>query len=105
MGRRVLLRWLAWFAVANGGLGALVGVRYLWLYDWPTGALGIGYPLLAFVGHFALLAFLCVFLPAASLTLVWPNRRAVVALSVASATAMLTLLVLDTNVFVLRELR
>ena len=40
-----------------------------------------------------------VFLPAAVLTVVWPRRRAVVGLAVVTAAAMLTLLVLDANVF------
>jgi uncharacterized protein len=97
--RRSLLRWLAWFTAANSGCAGLVGVRYLWLYDWPSDAIGIGYPFLAFVGQSALLAFACVFLPAASLTAVWPNRRAVVGLAVFTAAAMLTLLFLDVNVF------
>src|SRR5262245_2726283 len=101
--RGSLLRWLGWFSAANGGCAALVGVRYLWLYDWPSDAIGIVYPLLAFVGQWALLAFACVFLPAAFLTAVWPNRRAVVGLAVLTAAAMLTLLFLDANVFAERR--
>src|SRR5215813_14100603 len=97
--RRSLLRWLAWFTAANGGCAGLVGVRYLWLYDWPSDAIGIVYPLLAFVGHSALLAFAFVFLPAACLIAVWPNRRAVVGLAVFTAAVMLTFLFLDANVF------
>ena len=64
--RRDLLRWLGWFTVANAACAGLIGVRYLWLYDWPADALGIGYALLAFIGQSALLALVWVFLPAAT---------------------------------------
>ena len=97
--RRALLRWLGWFTTANAACAGLIGVRYLWLYDWPADALGIGYALVAFIGQSALLALVWVFLPAALLALVWSNRRAVTALAVATAAALLTYLLLDANVF------
>jgi membrane-anchored protein YejM (alkaline phosphatase superfamily) len=31
--RRRLCRWGSWFAVANAGLLAVVGLRYLWDYS------------------------------------------------------------------------
>lgn len=97
--RRPLLRWLAWFTAANAGAAGLICLRFLWPYDWPSDALGSAYAILAFVGHSALLALLCVFLPAALLTAVFPYRRAVVGVAVSTAAAMLTLLLLDANVF------
>ncbi len=96
--RRSLLRWLGWFTAANTGCAALVGVRYLWAYAWPSDAIGIGYAFCAFVGHSAFLAFLFVFLPA-SLPAIVPARRATVVLAVVAAATMLTLLFLDANVF------
>jgi uncharacterized protein len=97
--RRELLRWLAWFTAANAACAGLICARYLWLYDWPADAIGIGYALLAFVGQSALLAFVWVFLPAATLALTWPSRRAVVALAVSTAATLLTYLFVDANVF------
>ena len=97
--RRALLRWLAWFTAANVGCLALVGLRYLWLYDWPPTAVGIAYPFVALLGQAALLAFLGVLLPAGVMLAVWPDWRPVVALAVLAAATTLTLVVLDTNVF------
>ena len=48
--RRALLRWLGWFGAANAGLFALVGLRYLFIYDFPDDWLGNLYVVLAFVG-------------------------------------------------------
>jgi threonine/homoserine/homoserine lactone efflux protein len=45
--RREPLRWLAWFTAANAACAGLICARYLWLYDWPDDAIGIGYALLA----------------------------------------------------------
>lgn len=73
---RELLRWLAWFTAANAGFAALICARYLWLYDWPADAIGVGYALLAFLGQSALLALVWVFVPAATLAVTWPSRRA-----------------------------
>src|SRR4029453_11922988 len=97
--RRELLRWLAWFTAANAACAGLICARYLWLYDWPDDAIGIGYALLAFVGQSALLALVWVLLPAATLAVTWPNRRAVVALAVSTGAALLTYLFVDANVF------
>jgi membrane-anchored protein YejM (alkaline phosphatase superfamily) len=97
--RRELLRWLAWFTAANAACAGLICARYLWLYEWPADAIGIGYALLAFVGQAALLALVWVLLPAATLAVTWPSRRAVVALAVSTAAALLTYLFVDANVF------
>jgi membrane-anchored protein YejM (alkaline phosphatase superfamily) len=51
------------------------------------------------VGQSALLAFVWVFLPAATLALTWPSRRAVLALAVSTAATLLTYLFVDANVF------
>lgn len=97
--RRVLLRWLVWFTAASAACAGLIGLRYLWLYDWPADAIGIGYAMAAFVSHSALLGLVWVLLPGALLIVAWPNRRAVTALAVVTAAALLTYLLLDANVF------
>jgi len=97
--RYSLLRWLSWFTAANAGCVVLVSGRYLWQYDWPAGMLGIAYPIVALVGQSAFLALVWVYLPAAGLVAVWPQRRAVIGLAVVMAAAMLAFLVLDANVF------
>ncbi len=97
--RRGLLRWAGWFAAANAGLFALVGLRFLAAYPFHWDALGAVYSLLAYVGHFALLAALPVGLIVIPLILVLPRRRLVTAVAVFLAGLSLTLLVVDSNVF------
>ncbi len=99
MSRAVLLRWAGWFAAANAALFALVGLRFLSTYAAGGDALGLVYAVLAFVGHFALLAALPVGLVVVPLLLVLPRRAWVTATAVLLASLVLTLLVVDGNVF------
>lgn len=98
--RRELLRWLGWFTAANAALAALVGLRYLWIYPFPSDLPGLGYALLTWVGHFALLATVVVLLPTALLVMLWPRWRAAQALGATLAALLLALVVLDSSVFV-----
>ncbi len=97
--RRALLRWLGWFGAANAGLFGLVALRYLWIYDFPSDWLGTIYVVLAFVGQFALLACVPMFLVLGPLALLMPSRRLVLPLGVFLMSLGLSLLLLDTNVF------
>jgi len=97
--RRALLRWIGWFGAANAGLFALVALRYLWIYDFPGDWLGIVYVVLAFVGQFALLACVPMFIVLAPLSLLLPSRRLIMPLGVLFMSTGLSLLFLDTNVF------
>jgi membrane-anchored protein YejM (alkaline phosphatase superfamily) len=97
--RSALFRWIGWFAAVNGGLFALVGVRYLLLYPLPADAVGTVYAILAFIGQCALLAALPLFLTLTPIVLVLPRRRVVMAAGVIVASVGLSLLFLDTNVF------
>ena len=97
--RRTLLRWLGWFGAANAGLFAIVALRYLWIYDFPNDWLGNLYVILAFVGQFAVLACVPMFILLAPLVLLVPSRRIVMPLGVLLMAVGLSLLFLDTNVF------
>jgi membrane-anchored protein YejM (alkaline phosphatase superfamily) len=97
-GRRQLGRFLGWFALANGALGALAGLRILALYEFPPAALALAYTAFAYLGHYASLGLL-VLLPAFVVGLVWPRWALVRLAAVLPAALLLTLLVVDGNVF------
>jgi hypothetical protein len=97
--RRPLLRWLGWFAVANAGLFALVSLRFLASYPFTGDALGAVYGVLAWLGHFALLAALPAGLLLVPLAALLPRRAPVTAAAVLLYGIALALLVVDTNVF------
>jgi hypothetical protein len=97
--RRRLLRWGSWFAVANAGLVALIGVRYLWQYTAPSTPVAWLYVLAATAGHWAALAYLPFLAVVAPLGLLAPRPRAVVPLGVGLASVGVTLTLLDSLIF------
>ncbi|MGI9343837.1 MAG: DUF3413 domain-containing protein [Gammaproteobacteria bacterium] len=97
--RRSLLRWLGWFGAANAGLFSLIGLRYLFIYDFPADWLGNVYVVLAFVGQQAVLACVPMFIVLAPLALLVPSRKLIMPLGVLMMSVGLSLLLLDTNVF------
>ncbi len=108
MTRRELYRWAGWFCAANAGLYLLVALRYVALWTFPAwsephAVAGIAYVPLAMAGHSAVLAIALPFLILAPLIALWPSRPVVTAVAVLIATVGLTLLVLDTDLFVERR--
>ncbi|WKZ11554.1 MAG: DUF3413 domain-containing protein [Gammaproteobacteria bacterium] len=97
--RRQLLRWAGWFAAANAAVFAVAGLRFLLSYPGGADPLGIVYTVLAVVGHFSLLAALPVVLVVVPLALVTGARAWVSAVAVLLMALVLTLLVVDGNVF------
>jgi len=97
--RRRLFRWIGWFGAINAALFALVAQRYLWIYIFPSDGLGIAYVALTFVGHFALLSVLPMFIVLTPFVIVLRSQRLVQTLGVIIAACGLSLLFLDTNVF------
>lgn len=93
-----LLRWAAWLCVANAGLMAVIGVRYLMFFDLPQGAVAVFYVVTAYVGHFAMLAFIpmLVILP---LALLMPRSRVPIAVTIVLGSASLAFVLMDTLVF------
>ena len=97
--RRSLLRWIGWFGAANAGLFCFVALRFLLIYDFPGDWLGNIYVGLAFIGQFAVLACVPMFVVLAPLALVLPSRRLILPLGALFMSLGLSLLFLDTNVF------
>jgi membrane-anchored protein YejM (alkaline phosphatase superfamily) len=104
MTRRRILRWAGWFAIANAGLCFLIGLRYLFHYQWPDSALGIVYAPLAMLGNFTVLIVLAATLVLGPLIALGPMRRTVMSVAVVCAALAVAFLVLDINVYAERRL-
>ncbi|GAA3525543.1 DUF3413 domain-containing protein [Zobellella aerophila] len=94
-----LIGWGHWFVSFNILLAIMVASRYLIGSDWPDTPLGVAYLLVSWVGHFAFLSFFTYLLTLFPLTFLLPRLRAVQFLGATIATAALTLLLIDTQVF------
>lgn len=97
--RRRLLRWAHRFAATNVALAMLVGIGYLWPYR-PVGVAGWAYAAAAYLGHLAALSYLplVLVLVPASVLIPWP--RVIVSLGVCLASAGVSVLLLDSLLFV-----
>ncbi len=96
--RRRLCRWGSWFAVANAGLLAAVGLRYLWHYSPLEPVVAWVYAVIAYIGHLSALAYMP-FLLLLPVILLVPRPQIVLPLGVALASAGLSFLLLDSLVF------
>jgi len=96
--RKRLCRWGSWFAVANAGLLAVVGLRYLWYYSPLEPVVAWAYAVIAYVGHLSALAYI-LFLLLLPVILVVPRPRVVLPLGVALTSAGLSFLLLDSLLF------
>jgi membrane-anchored protein YejM (alkaline phosphatase superfamily) len=97
--RGQLLRWLGWFGISNAGLYGLVGLRYLLAFGMPDGLLASVYVGFAFIAQFAVLGWLPLMLLLGPLSLLLPRKQIVMPLGVLVAALILSILVLDTNIF------
>ncbi len=97
--RATLLRWLGWFGLINACLCAVVGLRYLLAFGPPASALAWVYLATASIGQFALLGILPVFLLVFPLVVLAPGKRLTMTVAVLLAALVLSLVVLDTNIF------
>ncbi len=94
-----MVSWGHWFALFNILLATLLGSRYLFVADWPTTLTGRIYSYLSVIGHFSFLVFAAYLLILFPLTFVVISQRLMRFLSAAFATAGITLLLIDSEVF------
>ena len=91
-----MVSWGHWFALFNILLSLVIGSRYLFIADWPTTLAGRIYSYVSIIGHFSFLVFATYLLILFPLTFIVGSQRF---LSVILATAGMTLLLIDSEVF------
>ena len=94
-----MVSWGHWFALFNILLSMVFGSRYLFVADWPTTLAGRIYSYLSVVGHFSFLVFATYLLILFPLTFVIMSQRLMRLISAILATAGMTLLLIDSEVF------
>ena len=94
-----MVSWGHWFALFNILLASLLGSRYLFVADWPTTLPGRIYSYISLLGHFSFLVFAVYLLILFPLTFIALSQRLMRFLSVILATAGMTLLLVDSEVF------
>ncbi len=80
-------------------LAMVLGSRYLFVADWPTTLAGRLFSYVSLVGHFSFLVFTSYVLILFPLTFIVVSQRLMRFLSVILATAGMTLLLIDSEVF------
>ncbi|EHW2950681.1 TPA: cardiolipin transport protein PbgA [Escherichia coli] len=94
-----MVSWGHWFALFNILLSLVIGSRYLFIADWPTTLAGRIYSYVSIIGHFSFLVFATYLLILFTLTFIVGSQRLMRFLSVILATAGMTLLLIDSEVF------
>ncbi len=94
-----MVSWGHWFALFNILLATVIGCRYLFVADWPTTLTGRIYSYLSVVGHFSFIVFATYLLILFPLTFIVMSQRLMRLLSAILATAGMTLLLIDSEVF------
>ncbi|MEC5341084.1 LPS biosynthesis-modulating metalloenzyme YejM [Brenneria populi] len=94
-----MISWGHWFALFNILLSLGLGSRYLFVVDWPASLFGRIYALVSWLGHFSFIGFALYLLIVFPLTFIVMSQRLLRFLSAALATAGLTLLLVDIEVF------
>lgn len=94
-----MVSWGHWFALFNILLSLFIGSRYLFIADWPTTLAGRIYSYVSIIGHFSFLVFAAYLLILFPLTFIVGSQRLMRFLSVILATAGMTLLLIDSEVF------
>ncbi|QIW15885.1 hypothetical protein A4G20_05830 [Pasteurellaceae bacterium RH1A] len=93
------IAWGHWFALFNIVLALLIASRYAFEADWPNTLLGKLYFFVSLFGHFSFVIFAVYLLLLFPLSFVIKHNRAFRAISVVVASAGLTVLLVDTEVF------
>lgn len=94
-----MVSWGHRFALFNILLSLVIGSRYLFIADWPTTLAGRIYSYVSIIGHFSFLVFAAYLLILFPLTFIVGSQRLMRFLSVILATAGMTLLLIDSEVF------
>ncbi len=93
------ISWGHWFALFNIVVALLISSRYAFNADWPNTLFGKLYFFISLFGHFSFVVFALYLLLLFPLSFLIKNNRAFRSVSVIFATAGMTVLLLDTEVF------
>ena len=93
--RKTLLRWAAWFALANALVFGLVSLRYFGGSAPADTALAWIYLVSVYIGHHVLLTVVPMFLLATPLIVILPRRRLLTVAAVILFAGMIALMMLD----------
>jgi membrane-anchored protein YejM (alkaline phosphatase superfamily) len=96
--RNVLVRWWGWLVMTTLALALLVASRYFEVVDLDTSALSLAFRSAMLIGHFTTVA-VCSLLPLLAVILIWPRARLVIPLGIVSGAAVITALLIDTQVY------
>ncbi|QLE85860.1 DUF3413 domain-containing protein [Shewanella sp. Scap07] len=94
-----LVSWGHWFALFNGFLAMIVGVRFLDSVGTPDTWLGWGYLTLSTIGHFSFLAFIVYLVMIFPVTLLLPYSKILRGYAAVVATLSLCILLYDTVIY------
>lgn len=94
-----LISWGHWFVLFNIVLAMAIAIRYVMANPWPATGLGQLYLLVSWIGHFGYIGFICFLLTIFPLTFVFSNEKVMRGLAVLLATTILTLLLIDTQIY------
>lgn len=94
-----MIGWGHWFALFNILLSLVLSSSYLFIFDWPDTLTGRVYAFVSWLGHFSFVVFAAYLLIIFPLTFIVMSQRLLRLLSVALATAGITLLIFDIRVF------
>jgi len=97
--RLSLLKWSAEFFTVAAIVFVIAGLRYFFVYHFPSEPLGLLYTIAAFSSHFlsiGLLLFATITLP---LVLLLPFRKIIISLSVIVAAFIISLILLDSQIY------
>ena len=93
------ISWGHWFAFFNILWAIVIGSRYAFLIDWPHTLWGRAYFFVSLLGHFSFVGFAAYLLIIFPLSFIIKNQRTFRGITVIISTILMTLLVVDTEVF------
>lgn len=94
-----LISWGHWFVLFNIVMAMIIAIRYVIANPWPATGLGQIYLVVSWIGHFGYIGFISFLLTIFPLTFVFSNEKVMRGLAVLLATAVLTLLLIDTHIY------
>lgn len=94
-----LISWGHWFTFFNILLALVISSRYILANPWPSTQYGIVYLFLSWVGHFSFAGFITYLVTLFPLSFLIPNQKAMRNISVVVAVSVLSVLLLDTQIY------